>query len=257
MSKNALVVVSFGTTYPDARRAIEQLENTLRAAFPDHDFFRAFTSGMVIRKIAREEGVTIPTPEELMEQLAAAGYDEVLCQSLHVIFGQEYEKLLAQLAPYRTRFRRLAVGKPLLWDTPDSLALTRTPLARVPRLAEDEAFVYMGHGTEHRANAAYALVENSFRYAGAERVYVATVEGFPHFDYVTARLHRRQVEKVYLAPLMIVAGDHAQNDLAGEDDESWKSRLQAEGYQVETILTGLGELPAVGAQFVAHARAAE
>ena len=86
MSKKALVVVSFGTTYPDARRAIEQLENTLRAAFPDHDFFRAFTSGMVIRKIAREEGVTIPTPEELMEQLAAAGYDEVLCQSLHVIF---------------------------------------------------------------------------------------------------------------------------------------------------------------------------
>lgn len=254
--KKALVVVSFGTTYPAARRAIERLEERLHAAFPDYDFYRAFTSGMVIRKIAREEGVHILTPAEQLEQLAQAGYEQVLCQSLHVIFGQEYEKLLAQLAPYRTRFAQLTVGRPLLWETPDYLRLTRALLAQMPRLDADEAFVFMGHGTEHPANAAYALVENAFRYAGAERVYVATVEGFPHFDYVLARLEARQVSRVHLAPLMIVAGDHAQNDLAGDAADSWKSRLEEAGYETAVQLTGLGELDAVGALFVDHARAA-
>ena len=256
MGKKALVVVSFGTTYPAARQAIAQLEERLRDAFPDYDLFRAFTSGVVIRKIAREEGEQILTPEELLGSLAKAGYDEVLCQSLHVIFGQEFEKLLAQIAPLRSRFARFAVGRPLLWDTADYLRLVRALLAEMPRLNSDEAFIFMGHGTEHRANAAYALVENVFRYEGAERVYVATVEGFPHLDYVLGRLDKKQVTRVYVQPLMIVAGDHAQNDLAGDETDSWKSRLLHEGYEVDTRLCGLGELDAVGALFVDHCRAA-
>lgn len=257
MGKKALMVVSFGTSVPQARRAIEQVEEQLRAAFPDHDFFRAFTSGMVARKIEREEGVRIPAPAELLERLAADGYDEVRCQSLHIIFGQEYEKLLAQLAPFRDRFARLLVGQPLLWDTADYLRLTRALLAEMPQLDEDEAFVFMGHGTEHPANAAYALVENCFRYHRAERVYVGTVEGFPHLDYVLARLDAHEVTRVHLAPLMLVAGDHAVNDLAGEEEDSWKSRLESEGYTVETHLRGLGEFAAVGDIFVDHCRAAQ
>ncbi len=257
MSKKALMVVSFGTTYPDARRAIENLEERLCAAFPGYDFYRAFTSRMVARKIEREEGVYIPSPAELLEQLADAGYEEVRCQSLHVIFGQEYEKLMEQLRPFGGRFERLLAGEPLLWDTQDYLRLTAALLEEMPRLAEDEAYVFMGHGTEHPANAAYALVENCFRYHGAERVYVGTVEGFPHFDYVLARLNRREVTNVHLAPLMIVAGDHAQNDLAGEEEDSWKSRLESEGYGVEIHLTGLGELDAVGDIFVDHCKQAQ
>lgn len=257
MGKKALMVVSFGTSVPQARRAIEQVEAQLRAAFPDHDFYRAFTSGMVARKIEREEGVRIPAPAELLEQLAADGYDEVRCQSLHIIFGQEYEKLLAQLAPFRDRFARLLVGQPLLWDTADYLRLTRALLAEMLRLDEDEAFLFMGHGTEHPANAAYALVENCFRYHRAERVYVGTVECFPHLDYALARLDAHEVTRVYLAPLMLVAGDHAINDLAGDQDDSWKSRLESEGYTVETHLRGLGEFAAVGDIFVDHCRAAQ
>lgn len=257
MSKKALMVVSFGTTYPDARRAIENLEERLCAAFPDYDFYRAFTSRMVARKIEKEEGVYIPSPAELLEQLAAGGYEEVRCQSLHVIFGQEYEKLMDQLRPFGGRFERLLAGEPLLWDTQDYLRLTAALLGQMPRLAEDEAYVFMGHGTEHPANAAYALVENCFRYHGAERVYVGTVEGFPHLDYVLARLNKCEVTNVHLAPLMIVAGDHAQNDLAGEEEDSWKSRLESEGYTVETHLTGLGELDAVGDIFIDHCRQAE
>lgn len=257
MGQKALMVVSFGTTYPEARRAIERIEQRLHAAFPDHDFFRAFTSGMVARKIEREEGVHIPSPAELIARLADEGYTEVRCQSLHVIFGQEYEKLLAQLRPHGDRFEKLLVGRPLLWDTEDYLRLTRELLADMPRLAKDEAFVFMGHGTEHPANAAYALVENCFRYHRAERVYVGTVEGFPHLDYVHARLEAHAVTHVHLAPLMIVAGDHAQNDLAGDEEDSWKSRLESEGYTVETHLRGLGEYAAVGEIFVAHCCAAE
>ena len=117
----------------------ETREERLRAAFPDYDFFRAFTSGMVARKIEREEGVRIPTPEELMEQLATEAYEEVRCQSLHVIFGQEYEKLVAQLRPYCGRFARLLIGRPLLWYNEDYLRLSRALLAEMPHLAPDEA----------------------------------------------------------------------------------------------------------------------
>ena len=235
-------------------RAIENLEERLCAAFPGYDFYRAFTSRMVARKIEKEEGVYIPSPAELLERLADEGYEEVRCQSLHVIFGQEYEKLMEQLRAFRGRFTRLSAGAPLLWDTQDYLRLTRALLERMPRLAEDEAFVFMGHGTEHPANAAYALVENCFRYQGAERVYVGTVEGFPHLDYVLARLSRREVTNVHLAPLMIVAGDHAQNDLAGEEEGSWKSRLESEGYGTEVHLTGLGELDEVADIFIDHCK---
>lgn len=253
MSKKALAVISFGTTYPRARQAIAQIEDRLRQALPDYDFFRAFTSGMVIRKIEREEGVRIPNPAELMEQLAAAGYEEVLCQSLHVMPGMEYEKMCMQLLLYRERFRVLSTGKPMLFHAEDYAEICRRLLREIPALADDEAYVYMGHGTEHFANATYSQVENMFRSMGAERVYVGTVEGFPGLDYIRGRLKWHGVRRVTLAPFMIVAGDHAQNDLAGEQEDSWKSILQADGYEVATDLRGLGELDAVGELFCAHA----
>lgn len=252
MGKKALAVVSFGTSYPDARVAIENLERTLAAARPEYDFYRAFTSGIVIRKIEREEGVRILNPGELMERLAAEGYDEVVCQSLHVIPGNEYEKMCEQIAGYRARFRRLEIGKPLLWEDTDYLRCGRALLQSLPRLAEDEAIVYMGHGSDHFSNASYALMENTFRFLGAERLYIATVEGFPNFDYILRRLHKHAVTRVYVAPFMIVAGDHAQNDLAGDEAESWKSLLETEGYDVTVLLKGLGEYPALGALFAAH-----
>lgn len=252
MAKKALAVISFGTSYPEARAAIEHIEATLAAALPDHDFYRAFTSGMIIRKIEREEGIRIPTPEQLFEQLAAQGYDEVLCQSLHVIPGNEYDKMCAQIAPHVSRFAHLRIGKPLLWEQQDYMQCCQSLLTHMPALAQDEAFVFMGHGTDHFSNASYALAENTFRALGAERVYVGTVEGFPDFDYLAGRLRAHKVRRVYLAPFMIVAGDHAQNDLAGEDAESWKSMLHAQGYETEVLLRGLGEYPEIAAQFAMH-----
>ncbi len=252
MGKKALAVISFGTSYPEARAAIENLEKTLAVARPDYDFYRAFTSGMVIAKIEREEGIRILNPAELMEQLAEQGYEEVICQSLHVIPGNEYEKMCAQMQPFAEKFHRFAVGKPLLYDQTDYLRCGRGLLGHMPKLAADEAFVFMGHGTEHFSNASYALMENTFRFLGAERVYVATVEGFPSFDYVLRRLHQHEVSRVYLAPLMIVAGDHAQNDLAGEEDDSWKSQLESEGFETQVMLRGLGEYAEIADLFAAH-----
>lgn len=256
MSKKALAVISFGTTYPQARQAIARIEAQLCRALPGYDFFRAFTSGMVIRKIEREEGVRIPNPAQLMEQLAAAGYEEVLCQSLHVMPGMEYEKMCMQLLSCRGSFTSMRIGKPMLFHAADYAEICRGLLREIPALAPDEAYVYMGHGTEHFANATYSQVENMFRALGAERVYVGTVEGFPGLDYIRGRLKLHGVRRVTLAPFMIVAGDHAQNDLAGAEDDSWKSILQADGYEVQTDLRGLGERDDIGALFAAHARAA-
>ncbi len=251
MAKKALAVISFGTTYPEARRAIETLEQRLAQSMPEYDFYRAFTSQMVIRKIEREEGVAIPNPAELMEQLHKAGYEEVVCQSLHVIPGIEYEKMCRQIE-YAAGGMRVRIGKPMLYSQEDYLAVCRALLADMPTLQPDEAFVYMGHGTEHMVNAAYSQAENTFRYLGAERVYVGTVEGFPELDYICKRLQAHHVRKVWLAPFMIVAGDHAQNDLAGEEPDSWKSQLEAAGYEIEICLRGLGEMEPIGAIFEAH-----
>jgi len=253
MTKKALAAVSFGTAYPKARRAIDAIENQLAQAFPDYDIYRAFTSDTIIKRIAENENNTVPTLPVLLNTLREDGYEEALCQSLHVIPGREYSKMREQLSTYRKDFSRLLVGKPLLWDTPDYLRVTRDLLSVTPPLAEDEAFVFVGHGTDHPSNAAYALIENCFRYHGAERFYVGTIEGFPHWDYIHARLDKRRVSRVYLAPFMIVAGEHALHDI----ENDWKNRLESEGYEVETLLRGLGELEAIGSIFVDHCRIAD
>ena len=250
--KKALAVISFGTALPDARQAISRVEETLRAALPGYDCFRAFTSSIVRQKIARMEGIQIPGAGELAAQLLAAGYEEVRCQSLHVMPGLEYEKMCRELAPYREKFARFSIGSPLLATPEDCRRLCQALLAGLPERAPDEAWVYMGHGTEHFANAVYSGLENQFRSLGAERVYVGTVEGFPALDYVRSRLRQRQVRRVTLAPLMVVAGDHAKNDLAGDGEDSWKSVLTRDGFEVQVDLRGLGEYAAVREHFAAH-----
>ena len=251
MSKKALAIISFGTSYPEARCAIETLEQSLQAAMPGYDFYRAFTSGMVIRKIAREEGIHIPNPEELMTQLEQAGYEEVVCQSLHVIPGLEFEKMCLQIRNAAGNMR-VKIGDPMLTSQEDYLIACQALLSCMPDLQPHEAFVYMGHGTEHAVNATYSQVENTFRFLDAERIYVGTVEGFPALDYVRKRLTARSVSTVWLAPFMIVAGDHAQNDLAGDDADSWKSQLKADGYEVKVLMRGLGDIPGIGDLFTKH-----
>ena len=258
MSKKALMIVSFGTSFDEAMPAIVHIEETCRRAFPEYDFYRAFTSGMIIRKLKKTKNVQIDNPQEVMEKLAARGYDEVLCQPTHIINGMEYEKMMGMLRPYKEQIPVIRVGKPLLTEEEDYRKTCQIVMQLLSApLAKDEAFVLMGHGTEHYANSAYCQFENMLRDLGYENTYVGTVEGFPGLDYVIRRMKIRGIRKVYLMPLMIVAGDHARNDLAGAEADSWDSLLRAEGFETEIFLKGMGEIDGIADLFVEHLQAAE
>lgn len=257
MEKKALLVISFGTTYSVAQHAIGQIEDCLAAQFPEYDCYRAFTSGMVIAKLRREQGIEVWNPEQAMEALKEKGYQQVLCQTLHVIPGQEYDKMRSMLRKFQGDFESILVGRPMLFFKEDYEISAKALLQAMESLEEQEALVLMGHGTEHFANSAYSQLEHMFYFLGHERVFVGTVEGFPGLDYVLKRLAKHDIKKVRLAPFMIVAGDHARNDLAGAEEDSWKSILESKGYETETWLHGLGEIPAIGTLFSEHLKKAQ
>ncbi len=256
MNQKALAVISFGTTYTQAQDAIFQIESTLSRHVKDHDCFRAFTSKMVIAKLKREQGQLVATPEELMEQLYQKGYKEVLCQPLHIINGFEFEKMRDALSAFKDKFEKIQIGRPLLTFEEDYAACCRIIMRYAPA-PNNRALVLMGHGTAHYANASYCQLENTFRALGHEHIYVGTAEGFPNLDYIISRLKKHSMTQVHLMPFMIVAGDHAQNDMAGSEPDSWKSVLEREGFQVTVQLDGLGAFPETGALFSAHLDRAE
>jgi len=257
LSKKALLTVSFGTSYTASReRAIIPMETTLAGAFPGHDHERAMLSHMVISKINRRDGLAVENPGQALERLYQSGYQEILIQPLLVMAGIEYERLLTDLRPWQNRFERLSIGSPLL-AAPEDYEKVADVLENEFRAHDrEEAFILMGHGSRHRANAVYAALEAVFRVRGWPKVYIATVEGRPTFADILPRLRENHVQKVALMPFMLVAGDHAHNDMAGEDEESWKTILEREGFAVSVHMAGLGEIEGIRKIFVAHAQAA-
>lgn len=254
MSKKALVVVSFGTSVDIAFPAITNVEEKVKQRFPDYDFFRSFTSKMIIRKLARTKNITINSPEEVFEKLVAKGYEEVVCQPTHIIPGLEYEKMLDMILPYKDDFKSLRIGRPLLAKEEDFEEVAHIVMKEIGHtLTEDEAFLLMGHGTTHSADSAFCMMEHVLRDLNYHNAFVGTVEGFPSFDYVRKRFRRKKIRKVTMMPLLIVAGDHARSDLAGEKEDSWKSVLEKDGYETEVILKGIGEIDAAAEVFAKHA----
>ena len=249
--KKAILAVSFGTSYPDTLlKTIAATEQALAEAFPDWEVRRAFTSGMIIRKLKARDGVEIENVSQAMDRLEQEGYTHVAVQSTHVMHGEEYEKMLSQLEPYRLRMQ-ISVGMPLLHSEGDYTSVAQALLNWLPPLDADEALVLMGHGTTHFANSAYAQMEHMLQ-GLCDRVYLATVEGYPALDSVQRQLAKRpEIRRLMLAPFMLVAGDHAQNDMSGDED-SWAEQLKNAGYPVRCILQGLGECPAIRALFVEH-----
>lgn len=245
--KQAIVVVSFGTSVPEAMQAIENIERAAEQVCgqPVH---RAFTSRIIRRKLRERDGMDIPDPHTLFEQLCRQNYERILCLTTHVIPGIEYEQLCADAAA----FPQVHMAHPLLWSQSDYDVCVHAVMQHVPPCAEHEALLLMGHGTEHFANAAYCELEHKFRTAGYSQVYVGTVEGYPQLDSIIPQLQAAKIQKVLLMPFMIVAGDHARNDLSGDAPSSWKSQLEALGFETQTILTGLGELPEIAKKFASH-----
>lgn len=255
--KQAILVVSFGTTWPEAlKKNIAAIEREIADAFPGWEVRRAFTSGRIMKKLKERDGVEIDSVERALARLAEDGFTRVVVQPSHIINGEEFEKLETQAAPWRDKFQGFAIGQPLLTSIADYQELSKTLCRSLPEKEGGRTVVMMGHGSEHFANAAYPMLEYVLHDMGRTDVWIGTVEGYPALEQIIARLREQEARSVTLLPLMIVAGEHAVNDMAGDESDSWRNRLSAAGYSVNWILQGLGELQAVRAQLVAHAQKA-
>jgi len=253
MEKKAILVVSFGTSYAEIRKiTIEACENAIKTAFPKHEIRRAFTSNMIISILKKRDNILIDTPREALQKLRDEGFSEVIVQSLHVIPGSEFHDVVKIVRQHTSAFETLCLGMPLLTAMHDYMAVIEALGAQLPKFKEDEAVVFMGHGSCHPANAAYATLERVLEDTGYPGVFVGTVEGYPALEHVIKRLRTHTIKKVTLMPLMLIAGGHAQNDMAGDKDDSWKTILEKEGFLVDIYLHGLGENAGIRQIYVNH-----
>ena len=257
IGKRELLAVSFGTSYPQSReRTIAAIEQTLEQAFPAYDLRRAFTSRVVISLTEKREGLTLDHPERALQRAVDNGVEELVLQPTHLLEGLEYQRLLEAAREKAGHFRRLVVGKPLLTSREDVQAVAEALIRAQAHLDDGEtALVLMGHGTTARCNAVYPHFEQVLRVLGGKHWFVGTVEADPGLEAVLERVREGHYRRVVLRPLMIVAGDHAANDMAGEED-SWKQAFAQAGYEVLCQLQGLGELEEIRRLFVRHAREA-
>lgn len=249
--KKGILIASFGTSVPEAKKAIDNLVDSTKSAFPGMEVRVAYTSNIIRRKIAREQNVNIPTPAEALAAMNDEGFTHVYVMPMHIIPGEEYDdiaSLVNGFAQVRGKygFKELRIGSPYLSTVKDCDVMAQILAKRFAKELEKPgtAIVLMGHGTpEHIANAMYSQLQLSLDAVAPGRFFLGTVEAAPTIDNVTASLKKARPKSLVLSPLMIVAGDHANNDLADPDDEdSWISRLKAEGFKnISTYLVGLGE----------------
>lgn len=253
----AILVVSFGTSYAQTRsKTIDATETRIAESYPSYDIRRAFTSKMIIKVLRERDNLIVDTPEEALQKLYEEGYSKVIVQPLHIINGSEYHDTLMVCSKYKKGFARFSVGTALLNTTADYKQVVEIIAKNSPELNDGEALLLMGHGTVHSANAAYPALDYTFKQMGYKHVHVGTVEGYPELPEVMEMIASQNYRKIYLMPLMLVAGDHAQNDMAGDEDDSWKTILVQHGYEAEPILIGLGEMPEIQEMVVAHLKQA-
>lgn len=244
--KKAILVVSFGTSHLDAlKNSIEKIEEKVREEFKQYDVFRAFTAHMIIKKLRERDGLYILKPEESLEKLKAEGYEEVIIQPLHIIPGEEFDYIKGIAERHNADFKTIKVGRPIFFyqgidEVPQDYTLFIESIREV--LENEESVVLFGHGTAHASNAVYGMLQTVLEDEGYENVFVATVEGYPSIETALRRMKKRGVKKTKLVPLLLVAGDHAKNDMASDEDDSLKSILQREGIEVSLHLHGLGEV---------------
>ena len=249
----AILVVSFGTSYEDTRKkTIDTIEADIAAAYPQYRIYRAWTSKMIMAKLLKRDGVKINNVTEAMEQMAADGITHVIVQPTHVINGIENDLMKEDALAFRDRFASIRFGTPMLTSEQDNQLTIDAVASEFSFLAPDELLVLMGHGTTHFANSVYAALDYTFKDRGFENIYLGTVEAYPSMETLLKGIKKHHPRKVHLAPFMIVAGDHAKNDMNGSDPDSWRSQIEAAGYKTECHLKGLGEYPAIRKLFISH-----
>lgn len=259
-NKDAILVLSFGTTYKENRAAtIDKTVADIQAAHPGVKVVVAFTSHIIVDRIKDQEGLAIPTPEQALDMLKKEGYTRVAIATLNVIPGIEYDYNAALFDAYKNEFKTMTLGTPILYwmgqenQRDDVAEFVQAMATQFPKLGKDDAVLVMAHGTPHPANAYYSVLQSRFDTAGLGHVFVYSVEGWPHLDTVIPMLKAKGIRHVTLMPMMMVAGDHANNDMAGSEDDSHKSLLEAEGFTVEPYIHGLGENAAVRSMFAERA----
>ena len=258
IGEQELLVVSFGTSFNDSRRlTIGAIEGSLAESFPDWSVRRGFTSQIIIDHVLSRDGVAIDNVSEALNRAADNGVKTLVVQPTHLMDGFEYNDLVDELAGYADAFEAIAVGEPLLSSEEDFAAVAEAIAQATAEYDDGEtAICFMGHGTEAESNGVYAKMQQVLSEAGYEHYFIGTVEAEPSVEDLLAAVQAGDYKRVVLRPLMIVAGDHANNDMAGDEEDSWKSVFESAGYEVECVLSGLGELEAIRDLFVQHAQAA-
>lgn len=262
--KDAVLAVSFGTSFPETRKlTIDRLEERLQQEGllllgSESRFYHAWTSGMILRKLRERDHLIIPTVAQAFEQMQQDGIRSVFVQPTHILPGVENDLMKEHALAFADHFEHITFGDPLLTTQQDHTSFIRLFMEAFHNIPADEVILLMGHGTPHFANTAYAALDYECKDLGFSNVYVVTVEAYPGMQNVlrqiTAVYPPKQHPRIHLIPLMIVAGDHATNDMAGEADTSLKNILKSEGYEPVCHLHGLGEQPFIQDLFAEHLR---
>ena len=278
IGENELLVVSFGTSFNDSRVAdIKGIEDALQEANPDWSVRRAFTAQIIINHIQARDGEKIDNMTQALDRAVANGVKNLVVQPTHLMHGAEYDEMCEALEQYKDKFESVAIAEPMLGEVGSDATVINADKEAVAKAitaaavadsgfesvdAAKEAgtaFVFMGHGTAHVAKVTYSQMQAQMQQLGYENVFIGTVEGEPEetsCEAVIEAVKAAGYTNVILRPLMVVAGDHANNDMAGSEDDSWKTMFEAAGFTVDCQIAGLGEIADVQALYVAHTKAA-
>ena len=280
IGENEILVVSFGTSFNDSRAEdIGGVEKALQAAYPDWSVRRAFTAQIIINHVQARDDEKIDNMDQALERAVDNGVKNLIVQPTHLMHGAEYDELTEAVENYKDKFESVKIAEPLLGEVGSDATAINEDKAEVAEAITAEAvktagfdsldaakedgtaFVFMGHGTSHTAKISYSQMQAQMEQLGYDNVFIGTVEGEPEdtaCEAVIEKLKNAGYKKVILRPLMVVAGDHANNDMAGDDDDSWKSQFEASGAfdSIDTQIAGLGGIDAIQQIYVAHTQAA-
>ena len=280
IGENELLVVSFGTSFNDSRAEdIGGVEKALQAAYPDWSVRRAFTAQIIINHVQARDDEKIDNMDQALQRAVDNGVKNLVVQPTHLMHGAEYDELTEAVESYKDKFESVTIAEPLLGEVGDSddavnddkKAVAEAITAEAVKTAgyddldaaeaDGTAFVFMGHGTSHTAKISYSQMQSQMNDLGYKNVFIGTVEGEPEdtaCEAVIEKIKEAGYKKVVLRPLMVVAGDHANNDMAGDDEDSWKSQIEASGAfdKIDTQIAGLGEISSIQDLYVAHSKAA-
>ena len=278
IGENELLVVSFGTSYNDSRvNDIKSIEDALQEAYPDWSVRRAFTAQIIINHIQARDGEKIDNMTQALERAVANGVKNLVVQPTHLMHGAEYDEMCAAIDEYRDQFESVSIAEPLLGEVGSDASVInadKEAVAKAVTAAAAEAsgfdsleaareagaaFVLLGHGTAHVAKVSYSQMSTQMQQLGYENVFIGTVEGEPEetaCESVIEKVQAAGYTTVILRPLMVVAGDHANNDMAGSDDDSWKPMFEDAGFTVDCQIAGLGGIADIQALYIAHTQAA-